>query len=212
MSTKSDSSELHSYVVSVDTGFAPNVTNGVCTLATCKQVIREEAKEGDWVLGTNPKEAGEERITYFMEVGEKLTYDQYYNCGRFDFKKPENDPIGDNIYYRNKKGDLVQVENPPAHDNDECREKDLKSNSVLVADRFWYFGDQGPELPANLREKVIKGYKSSSRPGRKKPTKYLDDLLQWITDEYDPGIYGEPRNGFTSSCTCESDTSNDEIC
>ena len=207
MSIKSNFAVLHSYVVADDTGFAPNITNGVCTLATCKQVIRNEAKEGDWILGTNPKDAGEEGITYLMEVGEKITYDEYYSSGRFDFKKPENDPIGDNIYYRNEDGELVQVEDPPAHDNDKCREKDLKSNAVLVADRFWYFGDQAPELPSDLCNSVIKGYKSNSKTGRKKPTKHLDKLLEWITDRYDPGIHGEPRDRTNSSCGCDSDTS-----
>ncbi|WP_157573505.1 Nmad2 family putative nucleotide modification protein [Haloplanus natans] len=204
MSTATSNAELHSYVVAVDTGFAPNVTGGVCTLATCKQVIRDEAKEGDWILGTNPQDAGEERITYLMEVDEKITYDEYYRSGRFDFKKPENDPVGDNIYYRNDEGAIVQVENPPAHDDDECRKKDLKSTGVLVSRRFWYFGDEGPELPSSLRDKVIKGYQSSSRSGRKKPTEQLGELVEWVTERYDSGVHGEPRDRSSSSCGCTS--------
>lgn len=213
MSTQPEDVVLHSYVVAEDTGFAPNTTEGICTLATCKQVIRGEAEVGDWVVGTNPEEAGEERITYLMQVGEILTYEEYYSGGRFEFKKPENDPVGDNIYHRTDDGELVQVENPPFHDSDECREKDCSSNSVLVADRFWYFGEEDPELPPRLCDTVIKGYGSSSRSGRKKPTEHLDDLLEWITDRYQPGIHGDPRDGSANSCGSGfSGSSGDDAC
>lgn len=214
MSVQHDDAVLHSYVVATDSGFAPNTTNGTCTLATCKQVIRGEAKQSDWVLGTYPRDQGEDRITYLMRVGEVLTYDQYYSNGRFDFKKPENDPLGDNIYYQNEQGDLVQVENPPAHDDDSNRKKDKQSNSVLVADLFWYFGDQGPELPSELCEKVVKGYKSSSRSGRKKPSKHLGELIDWISERYEPGVHGEPRDNSGGSCSCRSktNTSENNIC
>ena len=205
MSVDTASAELHSHVIAEDTGFAPNVIGGVCTLATCKQVIRREATEGDWVLGTNPRDAGEERITYLMRVDEKLTYESYYKSGRFDFKKPEEDPVGDNIYYRNDRGEVVQVENHPFHDTDACRERDRKSNHVLISNHFWYFGDQAPELPSDLRDSVIKGYKTSSRSGRKKPTKHLDALLEWITERYETGVHGKPRDGTAGSCGYEPD-------
>jgi hypothetical protein len=202
METKATEGELYSYVVDTDKGFAPNVTEGVCTLATCKPEIRKQAEEGDWILGTYPRDDGEERVTYLMRVGECLTFNEYYTCGRFDFKKPENDPIGDNIYYRNERGDLVQVENPPEHDDEECRKNDLKSDNVLVADRFWYFGDQGPELPPLLCDTVIKGYKSTSRSWWKKATEHLDEVVEWISERYDPGIHGEPRDSPSNSCGC----------
>lgn len=205
MSTEPEGAELHSYVVSVDTGFAPNVTGGTCTLATCKQVIRSEAEEGDWVLGTNPRSADEERVAYLMRVGETLTYDEYHRHDRFTDKKAANDPVGDNIYYRNDEGELVQVENPPAHDDADCREKDRKSDCVLVADRFWYFGDRAPTLPRHLREEVVKGYGTSSRSGRKKPTEHLDELLGWIEERYEPGVHGKPRDGPEGACGCEGD-------
>ncbi|WP_132060289.1 Nmad2 family putative nucleotide modification protein [Halorussus amylolyticus] len=213
MSTISTEGELHSYVIEADTGFAPNVTDSVCTLATCKQVIRDEAKEGDWVLGTYPRDSGEERMTYLMRVSECLTYDEYYTSGRFDFKKPENDPRGDNIYHRNESGILVQVENPPEHDDPESRKRDLKSNKVLIADKFWYFGDRGPELPPRLYE-VIKGYKSDSRSGRKKPTEYLDELVDWLSERYELGVHGEPRDDSSTSCGCGSpnDTGSQKSC
>lgn len=212
MSSGLSSPVLHSYVVDTDSGFAPNTTDDICTLATCKQVIRREATEGDWVLGTNPRSHGEEGITYLMSVGEVLTYSEYFSCGRFEFKKPENDPVGDNIYYRNEEGDLTQVQNPPYHGDIKSRKKDLSSDRVLVADQFWYFGDQSPELPPSLCENVIKGYKSSSRNGRKKPTVHLDELVEWVSERYEPGMHGTPRDESNNSCGCGETTQEDKIC
>jgi hypothetical protein len=49
---------LRSYVITSDTGFAPNVTGGYCTLATCKPRIRRNADVGEWILGTPSKSDG----------------------------------------------------------------------------------------------------------------------------------------------------------
>ena len=47
---------IYSYVVTHDTGFAPNPFHGYCTLACCKPRIRSRAAVGDWVVGLTPKE------------------------------------------------------------------------------------------------------------------------------------------------------------
>jgi hypothetical protein len=52
---------LHSYVVARDYGFAPNPFFGVCTLATCKPLIRRIAHIGDWIVGTGSKKRKREK-------------------------------------------------------------------------------------------------------------------------------------------------------
>ena len=42
---------IYSYVVAHDTGAAPNVDGGICTIAICKPAIRRNAQEGDWIVG-----------------------------------------------------------------------------------------------------------------------------------------------------------------
>ena len=43
--------KLYSYVVVSDNGYAPNPTDGVCTLAYCKPEVRWFADPGDYVVG-----------------------------------------------------------------------------------------------------------------------------------------------------------------
>ena len=64
--------KLHSYIVKIDDGFAPNPFYGFCTLATCKPNVRSVAQIGDWVLGTGA--SGNKRsgtLVYAMRVTEK---------------------------------------------------------------------------------------------------------------------------------------------
>lgn len=107
---------LYSYVLTHDSGFAPNVSHGYCTLATCKPKIRMNANVGDWVIGTGSLSKGddEERLLYAMRVEEVLSYDEYFEREEFEYKKPKDgdlyDPQGDNIYYTGKPIDGKQIE------------------------------------------------------------------------------------------------------
>jgi hypothetical protein len=97
-------STLHTYVITVDTGFAPNPNGGYCTLATCKPVIRKNAEPGDWVIATGSTGFGpKERLVYAMRVEEAISYDEYFAQDRFERRKPlphdGYDQHGDNIYY-----------------------------------------------------------------------------------------------------------------
>ena len=92
---------LYSYVVTHDTGFAPNPFLGHCTLANCKPDVRRTAQIGDWIVGLSPKASGN-KIIYAMQVEEILSYAQYFNDLRFQLKKPNDQETvykcGDNIY------------------------------------------------------------------------------------------------------------------
>jgi len=97
---------IHTYVITVDSGFAPNPRNGYCTLATCKPVIRKRADPGDWVIATGSTDFNpgpKERLIYAMRVEETLTYDEYFEDDRFEHRKPfsgpQYDSHGDNIYF-----------------------------------------------------------------------------------------------------------------
>lgn len=108
---------LYSYVLTHDTGFAPNVSHGYCTLATCKPKIRMNANVGDWVIGTGSlsRDDNEERLLYAMRVEEVMPYDEYFERADFKYKKPKDsdlhDPQGDNIYYTGKPLGGERIEN-----------------------------------------------------------------------------------------------------
>jgi hypothetical protein len=154
---------LHSYVVRYDSGFAPNPFYEFCTLATCKPDIRQNAKPGDWVLGSGSGDRGVKRqgyIVYAMQVTEAITFDEYDIDPRFSRKKPyrrgsRKQSCGDNIYsrtvlpgpweQRDSFHSLADGSTNPKHVT-----RDTGVNRVLISDRFVYWGGNGPKVPANL--------------------------------------------------------------
>ena len=151
-----DQTSIFVYTVKEDTGFAPNPFHGVCTLATCKPDIRKVVKPGDFVIGKAKAPHGI-RAVVVMEVNEILTFDEYWHNPEFACKKPRpnGDPIhacGDNIYHRFSDGSWVQA--PSFHDVDDIEHDTGKTQSVLVARNFTYFGAEGPDLPG-LHDKPL---------------------------------------------------------
>lgn len=152
---------LYSYIVTKDGGFSPNPFFGYCTLACCKPTIRRTAKKDDWIVGLSSKATGN-RIVYFMQVDEILTFDEYWRDSRFRKKRPKMKTdrarmFGDNIYEPKPGGGYRQL--PSAHskpkfrqgEDSETKEKDtIRGKRVLVATTFAYFGSQAKELPPEL--------------------------------------------------------------
>lgn len=175
--------------MTTDSGFAPNVTGGICTMATCKPRIRSDADVGDLVLGTPSRSAGEERIIHLTRVSETLTYDEYYHDERFQMKRPENDTNGDNIYYL--EDDVIQQDaKTNHHQSTSNRQRDLNTDRVLIGKTYWYFANSGVAVPESLRHDVIHKYKQSSRRlYSKKSAKSLRDLVAWCSLRFDPGSH-----------------------
>lgn len=197
---------VYSYIVSHDSGFAPNPFHGFCTLACCKPVIRRCASVGDWIVGLSPKHLGNE-IVFAMKVKEKLPFADYWRDPRFKQKRPKLQAAdlkvcaGDNIYQPLTKSAFKQQ--PSYHSNDdgcEClstKEHDLNGKFVLISDRFTYFGGYTKKLPANLAELI-------ATRGHKRYQCSLDDLKKGIGgvagkalryfEKLPRGILGNPRS------------------
>jgi hypothetical protein len=156
---------LYSYIVKHDSGFAPNPFFGYCTLACCKPGIRRKAKKGDWIVGLTPKADGN-KIVYFMEVNEKMSFDKYWRNKRFSKKKPELDcgikrKNGDNIYEPQGTGGYRQL--PSAHskpkfgnrEDPKMKRRDLGGQGVLVSKHFAYFGSEPKTLPKGLKRLIV---------------------------------------------------------
>ena len=161
--------KLYSYVVTHDTGFAPNPFWGCCTLANCKPAIRRTAKVGDWIVGLSPKARGN-RVVFAMEVEEILDYELYFRDHRFADKIPDYTKgkvifkCGDNIYKPLSNGEFLQLPSPHSkgdQENPKTKADDLNGVYVLVVSNFHYFGASGPELPRHLDElKVGRAHKN----------------------------------------------------
>ncbi|MGE0816174.1 MAG: hypothetical protein AB7O28_10680 [Vicinamibacterales bacterium] len=154
---------VYSYVVAVDSGFAPNPFWDVLTLACCKPQIRRHAEPGDVIVGLTSRARGNGMV-YVAKVAEKLTFEQYWGDPRFRRKRPDMtssrtvDRCGDNIYEALGGRRFRQL--PSGHsngefENPESKEHDLGGRHVLVSRDFSYFGGEALPLPEALGALVV---------------------------------------------------------
>ena len=197
------------YIIARDYGFAPNPFYGFCTLACCKSQIRKHAQKGDWIIGLGSKALQcRGKIIFAMKVTETLTFNEYYKDKRFSLKKPNikgslKTMHGDNVYYKNSKGQWIQDDCHHNHENKKIRcqniEMDTKINRVLISDHFFYFGNtplyESSELFNNIEEKTKKLRSGIQYNGLEKQGKGLVKLLKKYEKKSGKNfIYGEPIN------------------
>lgn len=186
--------KLYSYIVTHDTGFAPNPFWGCCTLANCKPRIRRTASEGDWIVGLSRK-ASENRLIYAMKVDEITDFATYYNDPRFAAKQPDFTKgtvvykCGDNIYAPMSGGRFRQLQSSHSNgenENPKTKAHDLEGRNVLIGHRYVYFGMDGPELPTALEAlKVGRAHKCRF------PPEVIESFLTFI-EQFDNGVVGRP--------------------
>ena len=137
------------YRMDHDTGFAPNIKYGICTLCGCKKtIIEKHAEKGSWVIGIGGNGTGKpNKVIYAMEVEDTPSYSK--------FKKE----------YPGKSRYLKGRCNPEMH--------------VLISRKFYYFGDNAFCLPNNLKHIIIyqQGRKCVSEEDIAKLTKHI--LSKW---------------------------------
>jgi hypothetical protein len=182
-------------------GFAPNPFHGVCTLACCKPQIRKMAEEGDYVLGTGavkPNLGG--HLTFWMQVNEIITFNDYWTDPRFRRKKPvmfgtTHLRYGDNIYHRNGKN-FCQEYSFHSREDGSISLGDLKRDTgatekVLIGRNFAFWGRSGIKVPDHLACCLKIG-----RPGhrRKLTDEQKDSLLQWLNALPERGYIDEPAH------------------
>lgn len=192
---------IYSYVMTHDYGFAPNPFGGICTLATCKPVIRRSAREGDWLVGTGSSTKGlAKRIIYAAQIDTICTIAEYGANPAYEFKRPivsgtSEQRCGDNIYFLDANGEWVQRES--GHHCSEHVDHDLSGLNVLIARQFWYFGSTPQLLPDPLLEIVKKG------PGHKIEASphVVVTLEQWLS-QFSEGLASKPFHlGRRGSCS-----------
>lgn len=151
------------YVVARDFGFAPNPFHNMCTLATCKPVIRRVAEVNDWVVGMGGerlKATG--RCIFAMKISAAITFEEYWHDPAYRDKKPKRNGskkmiVGDNIYSRSE--GVWQQENShhsfsDGKANPHNVQNDTKTNRVLVSDHFYYFGAGAIVIPPVILHRI----------------------------------------------------------
>jgi len=152
-------SNLYVYVITRDFGFAPNPFYGMCTLATCKPVIRRGARVGDWLLGVAGKNLGAEihrKCILLMKVSEKISFQEYWDDTRFSLKKPCRNGsrlkmVGDNIYHQGRGEDWMQEDSHHSNEDGTINYTNLNRDTgtcdqLLISDFFFYFGDKADSV------------------------------------------------------------------
>lgn len=189
-----------SYKIDHDYGLAPNPFGQYCTLAVCKPSIRKnkDLNKGDWVIGTGSKNLNNlHKLIYAMRVEGKLTFQEYWDDERFQYKKPIlNGSLvqmyGDNFYHKNENGRWIQEDS--AHsviDKIQHLENDIGGKYVLYSQNFYYFGNKSPEIPQE--------YWDVCSEGRNMKSKGIDlviaeKFILWIESSFKKGINGDPNN------------------
>jgi hypothetical protein len=186
---------LFSYVVKRDYGFAPNPYFGVCTLATCKPVIRRTAKIGDWIVGTGDAGQRSRWLVYAMKVSKTMSFNEYWDDPTLQRKKPnlygsKKQAFGDNIYTRSTNGDWLQSDSHHTlYDGSPNKiniETDTTTNRILIADQFVYFGEKAPTIP----EHIDICAKRSHRVNFSDQT--ITSFFHWLNSLNAVGVIGKP--------------------
>src|SRR3972149_8351488 len=94
-----DTPKNYVYRMDHDTGFAPNVEYGICTLSGCKkETIELWAKEGSWIIGIGGKNTGKpDKLIYAMEVEEVLKYPHFKKSHPRKSKYLQKQKAGNNV-------------------------------------------------------------------------------------------------------------------
>lgn len=141
-----------SYVITTDSGAAPNFDPPAATLAICKPRIRRNAQEGELVIAFNGRTLSSEphSVRWAGIVSKVLWLADYWNDPRFARKKPSHSSTPDNIY-RHEGGYWIQESNNIHNFNDLSR--DCGGQNALVFDQYWYLGasDEPLEQEFGLR-------------------------------------------------------------
>ena len=175
---------LFAYVMTNDSGFAPNPFHGFCTLARCMPSTRSVAKVGDYVVGLAGKrlrgclgESGDWRIIYAMQVTDKKTFREYWDDKDFLCKRPDRSAGGEKALGDND----IRLNTPGKH--------------VLIsgAGRFTYWGKKAPTVPPNLGFLVPPFIPYAIGHRRKFSKDEVEAFIRWF-DGQERGRLGMPTD------------------
>lgn len=194
--------KLYSYVIPRDYGFAPNPYFGYCTLATCKPVIRRCAGVGDWIAAFGAAKSPVcGKLVALMRVEECLSFDEYWEDERFKCKRPVFNKgvmhmYGDNIYHHDKEK-WVQEFSHHSHQDGSINyinlNRDTETDRVLIAQEYYYFGNNAIDIPHKFIELVKKGRNHKIC----KDEVLITDFVSYMQKSYDGKIYGVPYSRKT---------------
>lgn len=193
---------LFSYVVARDYGFAPNPFFGVCTIATCKPIIRRVASAGDWIIGTGSSERNRRGfLVYAMRITETMTFNEYWVDERFRRKRPnlrgsKKQAFGDNIYFKDDPGHWHQQDSHHSYKggapNPHNIQNDTQTDRILLSTDYAYWGGSGSKIPPKFRD--YDGFDICAMRNHKSqfPEGLINQFVAWFRSLDVNGYQGAP--------------------
>ena len=185
---------LCTYIVTEDSGFAPNPFWRRCTLAHCTpNHMSARLTKGDWIAGFLSK-SRQNRFLFAMEVHSVIPLGDYFADPRFVSKKPKpslnyKDRCGDNIYEL-QNGHWLQHPND-FHNTKFHKDKDtrLPCPKVFVASKFWYLGRKAHQAPARFAPLIPDrwGIRCNHDP------RLTTEFMRWVTRTQRRGVHAHPN-------------------
>lgn len=135
--------KLLKYVMTCDSGLAPNPYFGICSLALCTpNHMNARLEPGDWVIGHSSADTCQ-RLVYAMRLTKVLDMQSYFT--NFPQKHPVpngsyEQQCGDNMYYRD--GDRWARLPSAEHNSVDSFVQDQGRRVYLAEgnENYWYFG------------------------------------------------------------------------
>ena len=127
---------IFSYIITTDSGAAPNADNGMLSLAICKPMIRRGAKCGDIIIGISGKKMfnnKERQIVYIARITRVVTMKEYAVI----YPKRK-----DSIYT-----ETLELRENPYH-TERNRKTDISGENVLLSTDFIYYGTNHISVPS----------------------------------------------------------------
>jgi len=160
---KRDISKNYVYRITHDTGFAPNVKFGICTLSGCKKTTVEVwAQIGSWVIGIGGNRTDNpNKLIYAMEVEKNFRYDTFKEIYSRKGKYLLANDAGTNVlfsrkfyYFGDNAVDLPKELKHIIIDRQGCKcvsDEDVRKLEKHLGYRYGKFGNpnNGPDNPHN---------------------------------------------------------------
>lgn len=161
---------------------------------------------GDWIVGTGSAAKGNDRgtsLVHAMKVTETTDFRSYWGDPRFLRKRPfrqgsRKQSCGDNIYYRSTDdSSWLQLDSFHTHPDGSIKQdhvaRDTGTDRILISDDYYYFGGEGPVIPAHFRDESRYDLCRKVR-NRKllRDDNWIAEFVAWLRTFGDPGFYGRP--------------------
>ena len=170
--------KLYSYIIVSDDGYAPNPSDGICTLAYCMSTMRRTVQPGDYVVGLAGSEYRKRvgadwpqyPVIYAMRVTDVVSFAEFNH----------------NEYYRQHRSSVPNAKVQAA-----------KTDRALISTDFIYWGGAGPTLTEYLSPLIKDG------PGHlcNFPPETIQAFISWFERQSDrgKGCQGIPFDGWFSN-------------